>query len=242
MVNANDSNKKIVYNYKFVLNNRVEKEFSVLLDAKTLNLVQRENRKRYPEWTKLDFFKCPNCSLDEKQYRFCPVAVNMIEIIDFFSGFKSHNEVDVIIESAARKYIKHVTLQKGLSSLIGICMVANDCSIMAKMKPMVRYHLPFATQQETKYRVVSMYLLAQYFLWKHGKKPDWELEELVKIYNDIQIVNKNFGKRFSAIQGKDANVNALVLLDCFADFVVVSINENIMEDMKVLFNTYFEPE
>ncbi|MCK5534436.1 hypothetical protein KAI68_04905 [bacterium] len=240
MFDSSNNNEVIVYNYKFILENNVEKEFKVLLNKDTLNLIQKKHKRVYPEWAKLSFCKCPNCSLDENQYRVCPVAGNLIEIFDFFSDFKSHDKIDIIIETAARKYIKCVTLQKGLSSLIGLCMAASDCSIMAKLKPMIPYHLPFATQEETKYRVISMYLLAQYFLFKRGKEPDWELKKLVKIYNDIQILNKSFCKRIWAIQSKDANINALVVLDCFADFVSISINENMMEEIKVLFNTYFE--
>lgn len=117
----------------------------------------------YPEWTELKNFKCPNCLLVENEYKYCPIAVNIIDLIDFFKT-SSYPEVNVIVDTEIRRYSKHPSLQKGISSLMGIYMVTSGCLIMEKLKPMVRYHLPFATLEETSYRMVSMDLLAQYFL------------------------------------------------------------------------------
>lgn len=234
-------NKVITYHYKFTFGDGVEKEFTVKLDNRTLNLIQPE-KQSYPKWTELKHFKCPNCSLDEARHKFCPVAVNLVNLGDFFSSSISYEEVDVVIETEARRYTKHTTLQKGLSSLIGIYMVTSGCPVMEKLKPMVRYHLPFATIEETKYRVISMYLLAQYFLFKRGKQPDWELKELVKIYDDIRIVNKNLCKRFTDIGIEDASLNALVSLNCFADSVTFSIDKDLLDEIELIFDAYFQPE
>lgn len=231
-------NKIITYHYKFILANGVQREFEVKLDNKTLNLIPCE-RKSYPQWTKLKYFKCPNCSLDEKQHKFCPIAINLVGLIDFFKNSISYEEADVIVESQGRKYMKHTTLQKGISSLLGIYMVTSGCPITEKLKPMVRHHLPFTTLEETEYRVLSMYLLAQYFLYKRGKKPDWELKGLTNLYENIRTVNKNFCKRFSDIK-KDASINALIILNNFADMMTFLIDENMLNEIELLFNAYFE--
>ena len=105
---------------------------------------------------------------------------------------------------------------------------------------MVRYHLPFPTIKETQYRVISMYLLAQYFLYLQGKTPDWELKNLVKIYDDIQIVNKSLSRRLSNIITKDAILNALIKLDIFAKHICFLINNNAIDEMEYLFNVYFD--
>ena len=55
-------------------------------------------------------------------------------------------------------------------SLIGIYMVTSGCPIMDKLRPMARFHLPFASTEETIYRAISTYLLGQYFLEQKGKK------------------------------------------------------------------------
>ena len=72
---------------------------------------------------------------------------------------------------------------------------------------------------------MSMYLLAQYFLYRRGKTPDWELKNLVKTYDDIQIVNKSFFQRLSQIKTKDAMLNALIKLDIFAKHISNLINK-----------------
>ncbi len=234
-----NSNKLITFHYKFTFGDGREKEFNVNLDKKTLNLIQSGERT-YPEWSELKYFKCPNCPLNEREHKCCPIAVNLFELIDSFSGSLSYEEVDVLIETEERKYTKHTSLQKGLSSLIGIFMVTSGCPILEKLKPMVRYHLPFATVEETEYRVLSMYLLAQYFLYKHGKKPDWEFKNLVKIYKDIRIVNENFCKKLSEIGVEDASINALVKLDVFAGFVSFSLDQDKLDNIELLFNAYLE--
>jgi len=237
--NIDKLNKIITFNYKFKFGHGLEKEFNVKLDNKTLNLIRTE-KESYPKWTELKNFKCPNCSLNEEQYAFCPVAVNLVDLVDFFQASISHEEVDLLIETEARGYVKHTTLQQAISSLIGIYMVTSGCPIMDKLKPMVRYHLPFATLRETQYRMISMYLLAQYFLHRRGKEPDWNLTNLINIYDEIRIVNKAFFQRIGHIKISDAMLNALVKLDIFAQHISVSIDRNVLDEMEYLFNAYFE--
>jgi hypothetical protein len=233
-----NSTDKITYNYKFIFDNGSEKEFNIALDSVTLNLKHTENQSG-PDWTKLNHFKCPNCILDEHQYKFCPIALNMVDIIDYFGNYVSYEPVDVIVTAQERKYINRVTLQHGVSSLIGIYMVTSGCPILEKLKPMVRFHLPFATIEETKYRAISMYLLAQYCMCQHGFEPDWDLKKLAEAYENIRVVNENFCKRLRAISGKDANLNALVVLDVFADSVNFSIDRRMVDDLDYLFKGYF---
>ncbi len=237
--NSDDVNNIISFQYRFIFSRGLEKTIDVKLDKKTLNLRQTK-RESYPKWTELKYFKCPNCSLDENQHSFCPIAINLVGLIDFFRDMISYKEVDLLIQSEERGYIKHTTLQQGISSLVGIYMVTSGCPIMEKLKPMVRSHLPFATLRETQYRVISMYLLAQYFLYRRGREPDWELKNLVKVYDDIQIVNKAFFQRLAHIKIEDATLNALIKLDMFAKYISVSINRDVLDEMECLFNAYFE--
>ncbi|MCK5535051.1 hypothetical protein KAI68_08035, partial [bacterium] len=145
MDNIDKEQRILTYCYKFIFDNGVEKEFKIILDRKNLSLIQRKESKIYSEWAKLNFFKCPNCSLNEKEHKFCPIALSLVDIINSFSSWMSYDKVKVIISTEARKYMKYTTLQKGLSSLMGIYMVTTGCPIMEKLKPMICYHLPFAT-------------------------------------------------------------------------------------------------
>ena len=231
--------KTINYRYKFVLSEGVEKEVNVRLDARTMNLVN-EKGESYPRWTELDFFKCSNCRLDETRNAYCPIAVNVHDLIEEFKGCVSYQDIDLFIDSESRRYTANTTLQKGLGSLIGIYMVTSGCPIMEKLKPMVRYHLPFATEEETVYRVISMYLFAQYFLFRRGEKPDWALEKLVDIYQDVGELNRCFCMRLKNISPEDGCVNAVIILDCFAKSVVLSVNQEMIKEIETSFGAYFE--
>jgi hypothetical protein len=230
-------NKEIAFRFSFSLEGGAEKEITVRLDAETLNLVSRE-KGPFPEWAELEFFKCPNCPVDRDQVRHCPAASCLAGPIGYFKDHHSYEKADVLIEAAERTYTKRTTLHDGLSSLIGIYMVTSGCPVLDKLKPMVRFHLPFATDEETKFRVRSMYLLAQHFIHRRGGEYDWEMKRLKEMYEDIRVVNKSFRERLSKISPEDANVSALVKLDCFAWSVVTALSGDKTDDIERLFAAY----
>ena len=223
--------------YKFTFSDKRVQEFNVRLDGETLSMIPQE-RSSVPDWTRLYYRKCPNCPLSDKLHPNCPIALNLIEVVEFFKNSISFEEVDVEIITEARNYIKHSDLQTAISSLIGIFMVTSGCPVMDKLRPMVRTHLPFATPEETIYRILSMYMLAQYFVFKDGQKPDWDFQNLQDIYEQVQIVNKSFCQRLSEIQIKDASLNAVVTLDSFASLTTFSLELNQLDRVKQLFHTY----
>ncbi len=233
-INGNDI---ISINYRFIFSNGEQKEFLVELDRKSLHLIPRGVKKTY-DWAEISFHRCPRCTLNEKQYQYCPIALNMTDLIEFFKGANSQETVDVEIETRERKYVKTTTIQSGLSSIMGIYMVTTGCPIMEKLKPMVRFHLPFASDEETRYRAISMYLMAQFFLNKKGRRLDLNLTNLVKIYDDIRVVNNHFCERLQHFRVEDASINAVVILDCFANSVIFSINEDALEEFEQLFSAY----
>ena len=234
---SESSGKNITYQYSFRLADGREKVFEVELDDKTMDMVQ-ESSSSHPPWTALGYCQCPHCSLREKESPYCPIAVNLVELVNFFKDSVSYEEIDVQIETEERKYTRHTTMQKGVSSLLGIFMVTSGCPVMDKLRPMVRFHLPFATLEETTYRAISMYLMAQFFRFRQGKEPDWELKNLVDIYKEVQMVNMSFQKRLSQMASHDANANALVILDTLASTILLSINEDHLDDLEVLFQAY----
>jgi len=228
----------IVFSYIFDFGRGFRKRFTVELDERTLNLVRSE-RGLSPPWTELAFCQCPNCPLNAVDHPRCPVAVNVAEVVVFFRDAISYEEVDLTIETEARGYVRHTTLQQAISSLIGVYMVAGGCPVMEKLKPMVRFHLPFATAFETQYRMMSMYLLAQFFLVRRGREADWDLNGLSRIYDDVRLVNKSFAKRLSNVTNMDAALNAIVRLDMFAQKISMSIDRDVLDEMEGLFEAYF---
>ncbi|HCL56221.1 MAG TPA: hypothetical protein DHW82_04330 [Spirochaetia bacterium] len=231
--------KNIIYEYIFNFYNGIRKEFKIELDANTLNLI-KTIEEPFPEWTKMESFQCSNCPLDKEKVSHCPLAVNVSEVIDFFSNSLSYEEAQVILQTEDRTYFKETALQGGISSILGIYMSTSGCPILAKLKPLVRYHLPFATVDETTFRITSMYLLGQYLKNIHGEETDWEMKGLIKIYDDIKKVNENFCRKISELRIQDASLNAVVILDTFGSFVSLSIDSNMLLNMKEWFSAYFE--
>lgn len=227
---------KIVYSFKF--ENGANKIFNILLDRQTLGFIS-ENRSDSPLWTKLNHNKCANCLLNEGSNKYCPVALNLADIAEEFKDFFAYENVGVTVTTEDRTYLKETTIQQGLSSLIGIIMTTSGCPVMEHLKPMVRFHLPFATLTETIFRMVSMYFMAQYFLNQDGRTADWKLDGLEKIYAEVGQVNRDFAQRLADAAKKDANVNALVSLDCFATMVPLAAEETLNE-IKLYFSAYLK--
>ena len=233
--------KTISFHYKFTLSDGNIREFGLELDSETLSLARKE-KEIYPEWTRLPYHKCPNCPLSDAQHMHCPIAANLVGLVEFFKDSISHEEVDVEITTETRRYVKHTSLQIGISSLIGIYMVTSGCPVMDKLRPMVRTHLPFATGEESMYRTLSMYLLAQFFLYKRGQKPDWDFEKLTEIFEEIHVVNNSFSQRLRGTALQDAILNAVAFLDFTAEFANISLRTKNLDKIEHLFQAYLDSE
>ncbi|MBI2619716.1 MAG: hypothetical protein HYW57_06510 [Ignavibacteriales bacterium] len=226
---------ELVYRFKF--ENGPEKDFVVQLDSDSYELILSEHRPR-PEWTKLKYHQCENCPLDDS-VEYCPVAVNLASLVESFQDSISFEKTKVTVDTQERTFVKETTLQKGLSALIGIYMVTSNCPVMDKLRPMVQFHLPFATSRETVYRAVTMYLTAQFFIMRRGGKPDWELKGLSEIYKAISAVNRGISGRISNASTKDANVNAVVILHSVGESLPYVI-ENGLNEIEALFTHYLK--
>ncbi len=225
--------------YKFNFLSGDEKTFIIDMDPVTLNLTQK-NGSLPPDWTYLDNNKCANCPLDSATTSRCPVAVSLVGAIDYFKDQLSSDQVDVEVTLPNRQYKSRQAMSTAVSSLIGIYMVTSGCPILGKLKPMVRTHLPFANLTESLYRFVSMYMLGQFFAHRKGRKPDFEMQGLVVLLEGMRTVNKSFCQRLYGVVEKDASLNALVHLDCFADNTAFAVEKKGLEDLEKTFDAYLE--
>ena len=224
---------RFLYTFKFP--DGMVKQFEVLLNASTLELVTKKDLPK-PSWTKLKYNQCEQCPLSD-DVEYCPVAVNLANLVETFKDSQSYEHTGVQVQTSERAYEKQTTLQKGLSSIIGMYMVTSNCPVMDKLRPMVKFHLPFGSLEETVYRAVSMYLTAQYLLMRKGKQPDWDLKKLVEIYKSVGHVNRGISQRLSSASEEDANMNAVVILSAYAEMVPFSI-ENKLAEMDYIFSEY----
>jgi len=212
-MSSNGSKEPIWYRYTFTLDDGHTRTFEVNLDPDTLNIIPAENQT-IPGWARLDFVKCDQCLLPPGTTH-CPIAVNIGPIVDAFRDVLSFRTAEVTVETAHRKYHKKGSVQDALFPLLGIYMSASGCPSMEKLKPMVRYHLPFASTDETIYRVFAMYVSAQYLRMQNGLEPDWDLKGLSEIYSRVNEVNQSFCERLTKAANEDALINAVVILDAF---------------------------
>lgn len=221
--------------YCFLFEDGNRKEFDVWLDSGGLN--QAADHSTPPEWARLGQNQCPSCPLSTESTTYCPAALRLAHVVTTFADCTSFEEVSVTVRIKERTYTKPTTLQLGVSALIGLVMATSGCPVMEYLKPMARFHLPFASVEETEFRMVSMYLVAQVKRQAKGLPPDWTLEGLKEIYAKVTEINANFAKRLREAASNDANMNALVNLDCFAKSAPWVVKTK-LNDLDALFNAY----
>ncbi|MCP4137833.1 MAG: hypothetical protein GY754_43125 [bacterium] len=224
--------------YNFYLASGVEHSFEITLKPGSYEFVPRKKIDPPPEWTKLENCQCSNCPLKKEEHPCCPVAANLSSEIEFFKQSISTEKTTIVVITSHRTYISETDLQKGLGSLIGIIMVTSGCPILDKLRPMVAIHLPFASVEETMYRNVSMYLLAQFMRQRKGLEPAWSLDPLVDIYSEVRVCNLAFTERLRSINVKDASINAIIQLDCFASMTTNFLDEASLKELEELFTSY----
>jgi len=212
------------FKYSFKLEDGSEENFDYIVNAETLRLVI-DIPLPPPSWIDLEYHQCPNCPLDRKTDPYCPLAINIAPAVERFSGVLSYENVHVKAIENNRTTSQETSAQMGVTSLIGLLIATSGCPFTDFLKPMVRFHLPFATEEETLFRATSTYLLSKYLLKKKGYNPEFDLNGLSEIYENIGVINVAIIKRLQAATKKDSTLNALVVLDAFASSLSLDAEE-----------------
>lgn len=229
-------NKFIEIEYRFEWEGDQKYLHKVRLDPQSLKSA-RTDAGDLPGWTDLAFHQCPNCPLDIRSAARCPAAANMAGLVAQFSELLSCDRISVAVTTEERVTCSHTTVQRGVCSLMGLLMATSGCPQTTFFKPMARYHLPFASTEETIWRATSLYLVAQYFRQGAGGASDLDFSGLSAVYNQIQTVNKAFSRRLRSACQHDCMINAIILLDMFAKSMPSAIKES-LEQIRHLFIPY----
>lgn len=163
-----------------------------------------------PEWTRLDYSQCSNCPLNKREHPYCPAAVDLRQVVTDFKNLPAIEKADVYVATPERSYYKQVELEEGLRSLMGLIMASSACPILSTLKPNAKNHLPFASRSEFIIRSVSLFLLRQYFMYREGLRPDWELQGLIKLNQELTTLNQAFWRRVHDACESDSNLKALL--------------------------------
>lgn len=193
-------------------------EYTFQCDDQTLHYqvdVERKylphaDRSALPAWTRLSHCQCEICPLTVKDTGHCPAAVDLLPVITDFQKIPADKRATVTVVTPQRTYSKQTDIEEGLRALMGLIMATSACPILGKLKPNARYHLPFSSQQEYAIRSCSFFLLRQYFLYREGHRPDWDLQGLIALNQDLKIVDEALWERVRDACSDDANLQALL--------------------------------
>lgn len=224
--------------YRFVLPDGRRESFDLQFDPQDFRLLNPQPAE-LPFWTALDCKQCENCPLKVETHPHCPVAVHLVGIIERLEKLVSYDQVRIDVVTTERTVTHETTAQQALSSLLGLIIATSGCPRTEFLRPMARFHLPFASEMETVYRSVSMYALAQLIKAGNGTPPDTSLEGLKKAYGELHRVNRGLAKRIGAATGGDPARNAVALLDAYTTLLPNAI-EQALADMRPLFGALLD--
>lgn len=215
----------ITYEYRFAFDDGNRKNFTVQIDGNSLLLIPQSIRPT--TWSKLSCNQCTCCPLSSSTTTDCPIALNLSELVSAFTDVVSYKACHVTCVTAERIVSKQTNVQDGLSSIMGLIMATSGCPVLDILKPMARFHLPFATIEEAIFRSISVYLLRQYFIDLQKKESDFQLEKVKTRYREIELVNNGMVKRIKSASKLDADNNAIIILNCLSQLLQLELEDNL---------------
>lgn len=187
-----------------------------------------------PEWLLLENHRCDACPLEPGSRRSCPAALAIQPVVEVFRDRISYETVDVSVRRHEITSVATMPAQRALRSLVGLLLALSACPVLGKLRPMARFHVPFASRKHTTFRFLGMHLITQYLRAQDGLAPDWELHELRRLLQQVHQTNKRLASRIRAAGVGDATVNSLIILDVFADSADLDVQRR-LEEIRPLF-------
>ena len=176
-------------------------------------------------WTRLEYHQCSHCPLKSADSPQCPVAKNLNQIVEDTNASVSYTPTRVTVETAERTYTKQCTAQDGIRSLFGLIMATSGCPHLEWLRPLARFHLPFASLDETLFRVLSLQLLDDYL--KDDRIDFDSVADKIKMrYGSIEKVNHAFADRIKSYCKADADKNAIAQLDVYAQMFPFQLEDD----------------
>lgn len=222
--------------YRIKLSDSKTEVFQFELDRDTFDLITDEVPDP-PHWTELSFRQCAHCPLRPEEHSHCPVALRLYDIVERFHDTRSIDEVELEVITEERRVIQTLAIQRAIASILDLVLPICGCPKTTHMKPMARFHLPLASEEETVFRVTGMYLLSQYFVSQVSKNAAIEFDGLTKIYEDLHTLNAAVATRLQAATKSDSIKNAITLVDMYSMLVPVLLEDRLVE-MRGFFEAY----
>ncbi|WP_322979744.1 DUF6901 family protein [Pseudomonas sp. C11] len=183
--------------------------------AATLNIPSHPSGEP-PDWARLEHCQCRNCPLHAAQSPFCPFALALVTPLHELAGRQSFDQVHVCIDWNGRHLEQSSTLQRVLSSVIGLVGATSGCPHTRLLSPMAHFHQPFSGAAETLFRALGTYLMGQLLRQQNGLSARYDLEGLMEIYRALREVNLGMAERLRSATRAEQGINGIVLLDVLA--------------------------
>jgi hypothetical protein len=228
----------LLIRYGFDLPDGSKKHVDLCFDPKNFRLIN-DVPDEPPFWTELKFSQCANCPLSSAEHTHCPSALHMAPAVELLKELVSFDTVGVTVTQAERTVHAETSAQQALSSVLGLIMATSGCPWTDRLRPMARFHLPFASEAETVYRSVCMFLLARELL-KHelsGAGESSGFGELKDLYDSLHVVNRDMSRRLGAATRTDPARNAMALLDSYTTLLPAALESQLAE-LKPLFDAW----
>jgi hypothetical protein len=187
-----------------------------------------------PFWTELAFSRCANCPLDEARNPHCPAALQLASALEPLKALVSFDTVGVTVTQAERTVYAKTSAQQAMSSVIGLVMATSGCPWTDHLRPMARFHLPFASESETVYRSICMFLLARAIA---GSGESDGFAPLEALYENLHVVNRDMSRRLGAATRTDPARNAMALLDAYTTLLPAAL-ERSLDELRPLFDAW----
>jgi hypothetical protein len=190
--------------YGFDLPDGSKKHVDLRFDPKNFRLTN-EVPAEPPFWTELKFSQCANCPLNSEEHPHCPSALHMAPAVELLKELVSFDTVGVTVTQSERTVHAETSAQQ-----------------------------PFASEAETVYRSVCMFLLARYLKSADDSSGFAQLKDL---YENLHIVNRDMSRRLGAATRTDPARNAMALLDSYTTLLPAAL-ESSLQELKPLFDAW----
>jgi hypothetical protein len=236
--------------YRFDLPDGSQKTLDLLFDAATFRL-SNPIPAEPPFWTELKFNQCANCPLSTERHAHCPAAVQMAAALEPLNALVSFDTVGVTVVQSERTVRVETTAQQAMSSVLGLIMATAGCPWTDRLRPMARFHLPFANEAETLYRSVSMFLLSIELGGRghasavaqapaagaDAAPPPRTFAPLEELYKNLHVVNRDVSRRLGAATHTDPARNAIALLDTYTTLLPAALDRS-LDELRPLFDAW----
>jgi len=160
-------------------------------------------------WVRLDFWKCPACTLDKSRHPTCPVAMVLAQYARDLADRTSFEKVQVhVMETDGRRLtLEEVALQNVVGELVRLAVFQSQCPVGRRVKPAMTRLRPFPDNMEI------LQALALFFALQSREQDGRLAPEQLRFMHSLHEVFAFLSKRLEHAGIGDVYLNAVVVLD-----------------------------